>query len=343
MPRSTVLKLISYLIAAFTWWKSEITSILPNWLLFVLFGTSPAKILQFSDQVNSIKVQRGQLLAPTSLLSVGGAPTMTKSAVVDVIIPQAYCLERDITLPEMSRKNLVQAIALDTQHSTPFKTSEILWSFDKSKTGEIKQFIFRRSDAIALEARLKQSGLTPRQLSVENCDGPALIDFGANTASPYRVWHRINAILIVAILAVSAMLIWQPIASQRDALQQLNTDISDLRTAALKHREDLTAIEGEQQEKAEFLLALSKQNLLVDLLRELTVRLPDTVWLTNIQIQGEELILSGTVKGSAAELVLTIAQSSTFVNPRLSGPVSKGQTPDTENFEIAATVRQDGL
>ncbi len=337
------MKLISYLNAAFTWWKIEISSILPKWLRFFLFGAVLVKILHFSDQVNSIKEERGKLVAPTSLLSAGSAVTMTKPAAVNVIVPQAYCLERNIALPEMSRKNLLQAIALDTQHSTPFKSSEILWSFSKSKTGEIKQFIFRRADATALEARLKQSGLTPRQLSVEDCDGPALINFTANHANPYRFWHKINAVLIVAILAIAATMIWQQIEAQKAALKQLESDISELRTTALKHREDLTAVEGEQQEKAGFLQVLSKQNLLVDLLRELTVRLPDTVWLANIQIQGEELIILGTVKGSAAELVLTIAQSRTFINPRLSGPVSKGQTPGTENFEIAASIRQDAL
>ncbi len=319
---------------------------LPDSVLFFLFGIPRAKTLTFSPNAQAITESGAVISAPYTLLAKTGTPpinTLTNPVIVDVILPQTACLIRDIALPKMSRKNLLQAIALDTQRTTPFQSDEIIWTYIPVEKGKIRQFIFRQADAIELQMRLENSDLIVKQLMVEKCADPPLFDFSSKLTDPYGFWRKVNFALTAILVGIIAASVWQPIATDRRALEHVNQEITELRKTALASRTELTEINGAQEEKAAFLQILSKQYFLADLLRELTVRLPDSVWISSIQYNGTEVIISGSVKGSAAELVLVVAQSNILVNPRLSGPVSRGQIPDTENFEIAATIRQGAL
>ena len=319
---------------------------LPDSVLFFLFGIPRAKTLTFSPNAQAISESGAAISVPLTLLTAANTVpvnTLTNPVIVDVILPQSACLIRDITLPKMNRKNLLQAISLDTQRATPFQSHEILWTYVSLEKGKIRQFIFRRSDAIKLQTRLKNCNLILKQLMVEKCADSPLFDFSSKLTDPYCFWRKINLILIAMLIGILASSVWKPIATERATLKQVTQEVTDLRKKALSLRTELTKIEGAQEEKAAFLQILSGQYLLADLLRELTVRLPDTVWISSIQYNGTEVIISGTVKGSAAELVLVVAQSRSLINPRLSGSVSRGQIPGTENFEIAATIRRDAL
>jgi Tfp pilus assembly protein PilN len=68
-------------------------------------------------------------------------------------------------------------------------------------------------------------------------------------------------------------------------------------------------------------------------LRDLTVALPDTVWLSELGFSQTGAVLSGETADSAADLVIALAALREFENPRLSGSVSR--TPaGREQFEL---------
>lgn len=338
------MKVLSLLHHIFLWWKSEISEMLPYPVLFALFGAPHVGTLVFLKNSSTVTEVEDTISVPSTLLTQADyrpITVFTKTVIVNAILPQSACLVRDVFLPKMNEKNLRQAITLDTQRATPFQQDQIFWTYVPIEDGKVRQCIFRRADAIQLRGRLADSGIILKKLMVQGGGNKPLVDFSSKLTDPYRFWRKINIMLIIILFAMGGGVFWRPVVIDRADLAQVNQRITELRETALILRTKMTEIEGAQEEKLIFLKYLSQQYMLADLLRELTIRLPDTVWLSSLQFTGAEVIINGTVKGSAAELVLTIAESGTLINPSLSGAVSTGQVLGTESFEITTTILQD--
>jgi len=331
---------------AFYLWRSEIVKLIPESVQFFFTGTPKAKALYFSPTATDISNRDGKLIAPNDLMSANVAEeiaSLRKPVVVDVIIDKKHCFERNVTLPPMNTRNREKVIALDTQRATPFDASEIYWSLasDKTETGnKFRQFIFKRSETKALKLRLQQYGLIVRQFYIDTCEEQSLVDYRGDLIKRYRLWHVVNYLLSAAIIILLAVSIGRPIYADTKNLQELQAELALQRNEAVHLREVVAQSEGSKEEKSLFLSELHSHVLVADVLRELTIRLPDTVWLSSIQYNQGTVVFSGTIDGSAAELVLLIAQSRKLNNPRLSGQVSRGQQATHENFEITASFER---
>ena len=77
--------------------------------------------------------------------------------------------------------------------------------------------------------------------------------------------------------------------------------------------------------------------LVVDVLAELTARLPDDTWLTDLRLSDVHMQLSGYAS-SAATLVPIIENSPMFEGARLSGPVLPDSSMQRERFSIEADL-----
>ena len=77
--------------------------------------------------------------------------------------------------------------------------------------------------------------------------------------------------------------------------------------------------------------------LVVDVLAELTARLPDDTWLTDLRLSDAHMQLSGYAN-SAATLVPIIENSPMFEGARLSGPVLPDSSVQRERFSIEADL-----
>ncbi len=307
---------------------------------FLLFGTPIARKLEFSSRATGIVRKKDKIIAPLAMLSPEGfeATGGRRNYVVDVVLPEDACLERALSLPLMSPARTRQAVRLNTLQETPFSEEDVLWSITRRNDGEVVQHIYRRNDADTLITRLERCGLQVRRLLVGSTTAVPLLDRINSLTRRYKLWNDLNALLLLGCVGLSSFLFLRPALVSQDALRTLTPEVEALRHEAVALRGKISEAEVAGEEKGAFVRAVSDQVLLVDIIRELTIKLPDSVWLSNVQRNGDEVIISGTISGSAAELVLLLAQSKLLIDPRLSGPVSRGQVPGTENFEIAASV-----
>ncbi|MCW3783544.1 PilN domain-containing protein [Defluviimonas salinarum] len=309
----------------------------------MFLGQPLAATAVFSDQDGDAQQSKREIVLPPSLLCESGIPGRIASATtIDIRLPREVLLRREIPIPAGSSRAADRIAALDLARRTPLRPTDVhtVLSAPKRIDGARMsvQWVAKSSEVAALRARLASSGYTVRKVFV--ADGPTLAplaDFSAEIAPRRALWRRANALLLLAATGLLILGWTRPALESREDLRNLEAMLATLRTDAVTLRREVDALEGSAAERTAFLSSVVDRPKLVNTLRDMTVALPDTVWLSDLSFRPERLVLTGSAADSAADLVLTLTGRAGLSNPRLTGPVSR--TPDgSERFEIAVDL-----
>ncbi|MEM9099456.1 MAG: PilN domain-containing protein [Pseudomonadota bacterium] len=149
------------------------------------------------------------------------------------------------------------------------------------------------------------------------------------------IWPKVNWALAAGLVTCLTLLIVQPYLRDAEKVENLTRERAEL-------TQQLVELRTKVNEKSEGIgaadriaRALDDRVPRVDILRELTVRLRDDAWLSDVEISEDLLRFSGFTKGSAADLVIDLASSPHFFNPRLTGQVSIAPGTGAERYEIS--------
>jgi len=322
-----------------------LSGLVPDRVAALFFGRPAARTLTFSSDAQITTRKNGKLTAPLSLLETGSVEkTGARKSVVDAVLPGSLLLKREIIAPASARRSFRNVASLDLQRQTPFQPKDVRWCLEppKRREGDLHavQWVAKQSDILFWKKTLAQSGLTVRRFLVETCPEP-LADFSGEIAPHARRWRRINATLALAAAAFAAVSWLFPAWALGPQNERLKSAQASLQSEALALRKDLDALRAEQVEKAALFDLIFHRPLLSHGLRELTVALPDTVWVETLEYRPDLLKLNGEASGSAAELVLDLAKNRYFSNPRLAGPVSRTGA-GAERFGMLLDLRGGG-
>ena len=321
-------------------YRTEISSALPAWVKAMFLGQPMATPLVFNASTRKITTQRDGIHIPDTLLrtDVHGLETLTPQN-VDILLPEKELLRREITVPTKSLSKLDQVIGLDTIQKTPFKPADIYSTTQVVSTNgsvsKVEQWIARRDHVETVRSRLAALGLNVRRVYVGEA---ALADFSNEVAPRARHWRAINALLILATVGLLSLWFLAPSWGSFQALQKQEIINSSLSKEAMALRQRVDGLQVGASERAAFIARVSQRQTVSSILRDLTVLMPDDVWLTDISIQNGRVVIRGSTAGSAAELVLSLTEDQRFLSPRLTGPVS--QTADgRERFDMTLGLK----
>ncbi|RLJ60740.1 hypothetical protein BCF46_0945 [Litoreibacter meonggei] len=318
--------------------RAEVSLAIPEWAKAMFLGQPTACHLVFKKNAKSVTSRKRVLEVPASLLerSVEGLDAQgTKT--VDIYLPQASLLRRDLKLPATSLSKVDKIIALDTLQKTPFKPSDIYFSISVGKatngTIDVVQWIARRDGIARLRDRLRVLGLQARRVHVEGAGAAPLVDFSAEITPHARAWKMINLALLLTGLGLLSLLYIRPAWDSSQALHKQETQIARLTEEAVALRSSVEKLRGSASERDELVDYIINRKTALNRLREITVLLPDNTWISDLRIQKEQVALRGTTSGSAAQLLLDILETNQFASALLTGPIS--QTPDgRERFDM---------
>lgn len=321
--------------AALAAWLSEL---IPDWLC-ALFWASP-----MARSVHAVSADPKEAEIHLAALSDGEAPGPGTQMIgnIDLHVPADHFFERVVSAPKSARSKLHALAELDLRHRTPFNPAEVHTQLGVSTTNgeqvQVQQWVVKRSDVSEWRRNLANRGMRLRRLYVEGQSRP-IADFSADIATGGHALRWINSLLVAGIVTCVLTGWMYPGWIAHEQSKALEAELVVLRAKALALRRDVDALRARDSERAVFLDTLFRRASLVDTLRELTVALPDEIWVEAITYSPERTTINGQIQGSAADLVLALGQRPAFINPRLSGRVSK--TPaDAERFEI--TIDLDG-
>jgi general secretion pathway protein L len=233
---------------------------------------------------------------------------------------------------------------------TPFKASEVAYDYRLMAT-DVSTRKLTVNLAVVPRAMLEQAasvadslGLTPSRIGIVG-DEPTLD--GSFNFRPYEesgdrpAAPRALLLALAATAAVLAVIAWYlPLYFDHRLLSAYEARLEQTRTTALQAealRKRLTAA----MDLDRFLInRRAATPTVTSLLADVTDRLPDDTWLTQLQLQDGKLTLKG-ISPSAAALIAPLEASPLLTEVRFASPVTPDPRIGGESFDILAQASLD--
>ena len=262
---------------------------------------------------------------------------------IDVIVPESSVLTRVISVPSGARSSHLSVAELDMLRKTPFSPDEVYWAVTAPQKNTLFQLIAKKTELDGFRAALGKLGYRVRRFLVQQ-DGrqTLLADFTEALAPSAPLWRRMNAALLGAMMCLCLGIWLQPAWTAQQYLALDNAVVNDLRSEAVQLRQQVEELQHLDSERRAFVQATLRQPRLVTALRQLTVALPDDVWVSDLIFTQEQITLNGETAGSASDLVLQLTNGRLGYTPGLSGPVSRtseGKERFTMTFSLDRGTR----
>jgi general secretion pathway protein L len=267
---------------------------------------------------------------------------------VDVILPAGCCLIRCRNVPAAAADRIGDVLSLEVERATPFRAEDIRQAWrvigptpsDRTSLQLIHVIAKRRLvDPLLAEAR--HAGVRVSSVDVAGADGGRmrvnLLGPGETPLSLAGWLNRAIGIAGVLFVLISAAAAVVALQRQDDALAQLEAENNVARKEAQAARRRVQDADSQSQRIGLLRLRRAEGHRVVAVWEELTRRLPDTAWLTNLRVENDTLWIDGYAR-SASELVSVIAASPMFSGVALSAPVVREEGRASERFQIRMKI-----
>lgn len=340
--------------AAWRWWREGLLAWLPVGARRWLAGSARRLVLAVEDGACVLaREETGHVQALERLDRV--APDWT--AIADRLrterprqwvlrVPASQALVRTLTLPLVAEKNPRQVAGFEMDRLTPFTAAQVYYDAavlerqPESRRLRIELTVLPRAAVEPLLTQLRQQGLPPDALEVAG-GRPGLNLLPPEQIPTRELWsqRRRMAVMLASLLLVAAAValpIWQQRTLVLEAITRVNQAKKTAHQAlALRDQLDKTL-------ESSRMLARKKQSVpaRVDLLRELTMILPDDTWLERLQIKGDNVQLIG--QSSKASALVGIVEASKWLNGAgFTSPVTTDPRTGKERFMLNARIARE--
>jgi general secretion pathway protein L len=345
-----------------SWWGHALASWLPPRMRQVLGFDRGRLLLQADRNELQLRLQRGERVRDLGRAPVLATPVPDEAVAPDplallltprmaelprwLLVPAASALRRRLTLPAAAAERLRDVVGFEIDRQTPFSADAV--AFDARVLGR------RESDGqldvelvavprAALDPHITAIGpiaATLAGIDVAAADG---VPLGVNLlpplqrsrhSDPWRLWNA--ALAVLAVLALAAML-WQVLANRRAAAtafeQRLASQADAGRRAAAQRQQLINLIEGQA-----FLdRARAARPTAIEVMDELSRRLPDGTYLEKLTIEDEQLLLIG-LSNEAAALVGRLQGATLWQKPALTGALQPDPSTNRDRFTLTAEL-----
>jgi general secretion pathway protein L len=317
------------------WWGATLTSLLPARLR----AGSTIDVAVDGDALVLRRPGAAPRRLPPAPRGEERIAVEPRDAEVVLRLSPAGALSQQLTLPQAAERELGQVIGHEIDRRTPFRAPQVyadarIVGRDRSaRTISVALTVVPKSVVDPLVGRLEAIGLKPA--TVRLADGRALPVPGL--ARPPRGIGALNLALLalLAVLCLAALLgpSWRAGAE----LERLHGEIARLQPQVeevLRLRDSLRLGEAAT---AAAVAAKAAAPSPVQLLEELTRRLPDDTWLSQLNLVDGRLEIEGST-GSAAALVGLLEASPRFAAVAFRAPVTADPITKRESFQFRITL-----
>lgn len=264
---------------------------------------------------------------PGYVPEAAAAPAAAARAFVALELPASACLVRRLELPEATDQELLSAVRLEVEASSPFPPDETLWGWDARTTvsgGRIAHVAItaRHLAQRALDAHAgRADGATP-ELWVPLEGGYAVLQgFGEKSRlAAQRRQMRGFALTLGAALLLAVLLALTPLAQKRLQVLQANmyqVAVNERAAPVLRQRDELTRLAALKDALAPRVEGGPDVMVLLD---RVSAILPDGAWLDHLEYTPGGLRMGGRADDAAA-LLQALQRQSGFNNVRAMSPI----------------------
>jgi general secretion pathway protein L len=251
-----------------------------------------------------------------------------------------HVITRSVTFPVQVRNNLTQVVGYEIDRLTPFRADQVCFDFrvqDTQARGDklaVEIALCRRDQLQGWLERLRDASAPAEQVTWEGAWPKA--NLLPLQDRPRRGMSALttNKLLLLLTILLAAAALASPIWQKNRHLEQLDTDVIDLKARAEEVYEVRDAIELARQGSVAVLERKSEQPRMTELLRVLTERLPDETWVQNLDLNDGDVQIRGE-SSQAAALIGILEQSPGITDVAFRSPVVQVASTGQERFHIS--------
>lgn len=257
-------------------------------------------------------------------------------------LPAEWIVSRALSLPSQARANLRQVIRYEMDRLTPFNPDQVYYDYrllegrGKGDRLHLELALCRREPIQPWLEWLKPAGIPIERITWPHAWPAAnLLPEDLRPRRGGRLLSTGSLLSLLALILMSAALAG-PIWQKTQILAELEGDLGRLKGQATEVTKLREAIEAAHKGSIAVLERKSSQAAMIDLLRDLTDRLPDGTWVENLEFQGNEVQIRGESTQSAA-LIGLLENAPAFSGVSFRSPVTQGRNNEGERFHIGFT------
>jgi general secretion pathway protein L len=340
------------------WWGGELRALLPvRWQAFFGSGNvwcllrhegglwharrngQPASAPPWSDALDAPEQQ--------ALLGTALAGIDRQDLRLALCLSPEGVLRRRLLLPEAARDNLRQIGAFEMDRQTPFRLDQVYYDLREVRgaapAGRIAAELIAAPRALvdAQLEHLRNAGIAID--AVDLCEGD--IRLGVNLLPPEmaRVHRdprrRLNLALAAGGVLLLLLCLGQWLHNRQEALAAMQAQVDDMRADAQKIaslRKQLDDSSG----AAGFLAHRKTDSIaVVDVLQDLTTRIPDDTWLERFTIDSSGRVGIQGQSAKAAPLIDILQSSKLITGANFQGVIQRDPATNKERFFMDAQLR----
>ncbi|MCU0828293.1 MAG: PilN domain-containing protein [Tabrizicola sp.] len=255
------------------------------------------------------------------------------------------CLRRMVLLPKAVGAKADAAIALQLRQTLPGQAQGLIWRAEpvgrKGAQVEYEVCILRHAQVDALLAELRELGAVASAVKLEGKTVAPLWQQAPVAVKAMANWMAFSALCVAGIAFATAIFI----ELKRQDLADLVATRSE-RVAALEERVLTRKAEAEKGREGAAgalsdLTLFSAQARRLQVLTDLTEVLPDAVWISELSISGDQLVLSGFAVGEVTEVISLLQAQPWASEVKLNGAIAYDSYSGQNRFDLGLTLVVD--
>jgi general secretion pathway protein L len=267
-----------------------------------------------------------------------------------LLLPAGDCLRRRLVLPAAAAERLRDVVGFEIDRQTPFAAEDaaydarLLSRRDGDGQLDVELVVVPR---VVLDAQRNALGAQSRWLAGADVAGANGEPLGVNLlppasrfapSDPWRAWNL--ALAAVALLAIAAML-WQMLDNRRTAADAFavvaDRQANAARNVSVQRQRLVDLVQGQA-----FLdRSRSGRATAVEVLDELSRRLPDDTYLEKFAMEGDRITLIG-LSNQASALVGRLEGSKLWRAPALTGALVPDPRTRRDRFTLVIELVDNG-
>ena len=344
----------------FTWWWRELSACLPGRLPRLLQRTASMLVVTSTDDAADFTLHRagrvrrlGQLSTESpsqrAFAEVLGSVSSQYSEIV-LQVPAASVLRRSVTLPLEAIENLREVLAFEMDRHTPFKAGEVAYDYRVTATDAtarkitVDLAVLPRTMLAQAASILESLGLAADRIGVvdDHLARDRSLNFQTYDESPHRPASRRPLLPALAggVACLAAVAWFLPLYFDQRAAAVYKALLEENHTAALQAESLKNRLTTAMDLNRFVIDRRAATPTITSLLADITNRLPDDVWLVQLQLQDGKVTLAGYAP-SAAPLIALLEASPLLTEVRFASSVTPDPRTGGESFNISASLTQD--
>ena len=257
---------------------------------------------------------------------------------IEIVLAQNALLVRSVVLPKAAVSKADVAISVQMRQTMPAAGKGLIWraALDamKDQSAEFRVFIIKQSQIDDLIGLFDRARLSVRSICIEKSDTAPLWSKQKDRDAKRRFW-LICAISSVLLASLCSVFIKERQVAQLDELaEQTRSRIADLQDTLVAAREEANKAQTAAETLEQDLALFRSQAHRLSMIAALTERLPDTVWISELTVSGDQLSMSGFASGDVSEVVEVLQGLDWARAVQLQGPISFDSFSGQNRFQL---------